>query len=228
VSEAGDTLAWQGPAAIGFSGEPAGDGELWAAHYRADMLQCSKLLSAVNFGDADKNGFVVGLFWQPIRNAREPSTVLYHEALVRRVDADGTAHAPGEMLCALERLGFVRVLDHYVVSQVIDELEAAPDCTLGVNISARSMFYDRWWAEIIDRLRQTPNVASRLVVEVTETAALPGMAAAIWLATELRRCGCRITIDDFGTGFASIQQLLAFDPDIVKIDRFFLQRSAIG
>lgn len=228
VEPAGDASELQGSTDLGFKGEPAGNDDAWAARYRADMSRASELLTAISSEDAERGGLVVALFWQPIRNAREPSTDLYHEALVRTVDATGATHSSEEVFCALERLGLVRVFDHYVVSQVIDQLESSSDSILGVNVSGRSMLRDGWWAEIVSRLRHAPEVASRLVFEITETAALPDISGAIRLATELRRCGCRIAIDDFGTGFASIRQLLALEPDIVKIDQLFLQRSAVG
>jgi len=214
---------------IRFFGDAPSDSETWAERYRADMSLASKVLTSVAPVDLSRDPtHALVLYWQPIRDARAPSSVLYHEALLRLVDEDCTAASPSSVFPALERLGFVRIIDQYVVSQVIDELEASPDAVIGVNISARSVLGDDWWDEIRGRLKFAPGLAHRLVVEITETAGMPDISGAVRFASGLRRLGCRIALDDFGTGFASVRQLLALSPDIVKIDRFFLRRSLNG
>jgi len=189
------------------------------------MALASKLLLAIAPAEPGRNAAPTpALFWQPIRHAGDSSAIFYHEALIRLIDHDFEPRSPAATFLSLERLGLVRVVDHYVISQVLDELEMAPDIVLGVNISARSVVRDKWWDEIKDRLQRAPDLAGRLVIEITETAAIPDVSSAVRLVSDLRRLGCRIAIDDFGTGFSSVRQLLALAPDIVKIDRFFLRR----
>ena len=77
---------------------------------------------------------------------------------------------------------------------------------------------NKWWDEIKERLRCAPDLARRLVVEITETAAIPDISDAARLVSDLRRVGCRVAIDDLDAGFASVRQLLALAPDIVKIE----------
>lgn len=210
-----------------FSGDAPGDDAGWAARYRADMALATRILSAiaVTQGAAPPAPGVM-LFWQGVRDARDASSILYHEALLRLIGAHGDAISTTDTVLALERLGFARLVDHHVVSQVIDTLESSPDVALGVNISARSARRDSLWDETAARLAQRPDVARRLIVEITETAAIPDVAAAVRFARDLRRLGCRIALDDFGNGFASIRQLFAFAPDIAKIGGFFVQRAA--
>jgi EAL domain-containing protein (putative c-di-GMP-specific phosphodiesterase class I) len=219
----------EGALDIRFLGDGPGDSDAWAERYRADMALASKVLTSVAPVDLSRDpAHALMLFWQPVRDAQAPDLLLYHEALLRLVDGDCAAESPSGVFLALERLGFVRIVDQYVVSLVIDELEASPDTVIGVNISARSVRDDAWWNEIWERLKAAPALAHRLVVEITETAAMPDISAAVRFASGLRRLGCRIALDDFGTGFASIRQLLALSPDIVKIDRLFLRRSLNG
>lgn len=214
---------------IGFSGARPDDRSDWSDRYRSDVGLVSGLLSGIISGSADDTGRQELMFaWQPVCDAAGPELVLYREALVRLLDDDGKAHPPGDVFLALERLGFARVVDHYVVSRVIDELEQAPDVILAVNISAQSVRQDAWWDEIKSRLVAMPDVARRLVLEITETAAIPSVSGAVRFVTSMRRLGCRIALDDFGTGYASIRQLLAFSPDFVKIDRFFLRRASVS
>ncbi|KEZ19452.1 EAL domain protein [Sphingobium yanoikuyae] len=211
---------------LGFCGSWPDDRSDWSDRYRSDMGLVTDLLSGIMSGASDnRRPRELALAWQSVCNADGGDGVLYREALVRLLDNDGNAHSPGDVFLALERLGFVRVVDHYVVSRVIDELEGAPDVVLAANISARSVRSDVWWDEVRVRLVAMPDVARRLVLEITETADLPGVSEAVRFVTGMRRLGCRIALDDFGTGYASIRQLLAFSPDFVKIDRFFVRRA---
>lgn len=195
---------------------PAGDGEEWAAQYRRDMVVAADAMTALTEGRLE-------LVWQAIRSARQPERLLYHEALARLVDGKGGMLSPGDVIPALERLGLVRAFDRHVMALVLDELEHFPGARLGVNISAQSARLDGWWSSMFERLRAAPGVARRLVVEITETAALEGDAHAF--VAELRRLGCRVALDDFGVGHASVRNAMTLAPDIIKVDAFFLRRA---
>ena len=189
----------------------------WVGRYRSDMAEASGLLRAIEGDD-------FYLAWQPIRSSSDPYETLYYEGLLRTAQAaDGDDAVPHDALCALERLGLVRLLDHQVVSRVIDQLEADPTVVVAANISALSAVFDQWWIAIESRLLKRRDVARRLVFEITETAELSPSEATIF-TDRMRRLGCRIAVDDFGVGFASIRRLLALSPDIVKVDGSFVRR----
>jgi len=189
----------------------------WVGRYRSDMAQAGGLLRAIE-------GDEFYLAWQPIRSSSDPYEVLYYEGLLRTAQAaDGDDAVPHDALCASERLGLVRLLDHRVVSRVIDQLEADPAVVLAANISALSAVFDQWWIAIESRLLKRRDVARRLVFEITETAEL-SPSEATKFTDRMRRLGCRIAVDDFGVGFASIRRLLALSPDIVKVDGSFVRR----
>jgi len=191
-----------------------------ARRCRADMAEASKLLAMVA---ADQ----LELAWQAVCATSDLWEVLYYEALLRVAGQDPGGAAPTDAIEALERLGLVRVLDAHVVAKVLDQLEADPSIFLGVNISARSATLDHWWMEIERRLCARRDLARRLVIEITETAEIsPSHATAF--ADHMRRLGCRIALDDFGVGFASIRRLLALSPDIVKIDSLFVRRAPLS
>lgn len=213
-----------------FCGLPAGEGDKWAERYRADMTTAARLLphlapSYAGHAEAE-DGRSLAFCWQAVHDAGEPDRVLYHEALARLVAPDGSVEMPDDLFPALERLGFARLVDHHVVAKILDELEASPDAVLGVNISAQSARLDHGWKEIQARLRRAPDIAQRLVIEITETAVAPDITGTVHFSAQIRRLGCKIALDDFGTGHASIRQLIALAPDFVKIDRFFVRRCA--
>ena len=73
------------------------------------------------------------------------------------------------------------------------------------------------------RLRAYPELARRLVVEITETAALYDIEESARFVSALRRAGCRVALDDFGAGHTSLQHLQSLPVDMVKIDRSVIQ-----
>jgi EAL domain-containing protein (putative c-di-GMP-specific phosphodiesterase class I) len=72
-------------------------------------------------------------------------------------------------------------------------------------------------------LRDRPEVASRLVIEITETAALSDIEECARFVEALRALGCRVAIDDFGVGFTSLRHLQMLACDTVKIDGLFVR-----
>ena len=207
----------------------------WAERYRTDMALAAEILSVITPAGVSKSGggaaddlrFLL-LLWQPIHDARHPERVLYQEALLRFVDRHGVWNAPSQSLLALERLGLVSLLDQHIVSRVIDRLEGDSGVRLGVNISAKSARCDLWWQEVMARLRAAPQVARRLTVEITETAAMPDMTSAVRFVDGVKRLGVRVALDDFGVGFTSIRQIMALKPDVVKIDGFFMREADLS
>lgn len=211
---------------------PAGDQD-WSRRYRADMEHVAGAFAAIDeaqgFGDDSRKLSAAPcslvIEWQPICCGQELPETLYHEALLRFVDEGGARHSPGDVIGALERLGFVGATDRFVANEVVAELRRSPDVVLGANVSALSLVDDGCWDDLFASLRADPSVAQRLVIEITETAAIPSISDAVRLVDRLRRLGCRIALDGFGAGFASVRHLTALSPDIVKIDGGYLMRA---
>ncbi len=166
----------------------------------------------------------VMLDFEPVCCVFESSSVLYFESLVRLRDEAGRRLLPGEFIPALERLGLMRCLDRYVVRSVLKTLEQHPDIRLGVNISAQSAIDDVWWSSTFADLMLRPDIARRLVVEITETAKLRAGTGRRF-TQYLQRLGCQVAIDDFGAGFAKDAAREVQVPDVIKIDRGVLRRT---
>ncbi|MEH3104248.1 MAG: EAL domain-containing protein [Sphingomonas phyllosphaerae] len=221
-----DVSTCQNGRLFAFGGHPVEDSIEAAAHYRADMELAADLMPLL-LPDATvkmKDGRGLFLYWQPIVDSG-PGSTLYYESLLRPCGRDGAFQSSETLMRALERLGFACLLDRYVASAVLDELEATPDVTLAINVSAQSLACDHWWGEIDARLRRRPDVARRLVWEITETTHVFDLAPAVALIETFKSRGCKVALDDFGVGFASIQQLRLFSPDIIKIDKLYLGRA---
>ena len=80
-----------------------------------------------------------------------------------------------------------------------------------------------WWAGLGSLLRSHPGVAERLIVEITESAAIQDIDETRGFVARVKDLGCRIAIDDFGAGYTSFRNLRKLGVDIVKIDGAFVQ-----
>lgn len=184
-------------------------------------------VAAALYGGIRDGGY--GLVIQPV--CRSPLSlsscnddILYWECLSRVVDVSGCSISPAAFIGALERSGLTRCFDAHVVSSALDLLERNDGMSLGCNISAQSTFDDEWWSGIFARLRKKPGLASRLVIEITESSPVLKVSDYIRFVEHLRSLGCRIALDDFGKGFHSIDLARKCPPDIIKIDASFLPR----
>lgn len=202
-----------------FVGAAVGAGADWVPRYRADM---ALVVAVADLLAADGAGTDILIFnWQVVRSASQKG-VLYSECQSRLVGSDGQMRGMGLEIAALERVGFARLYDRHVAEFVLAALEDHPGLSLGFNISAQSARWDVWWEDFASRLQAVPGLAGRLVVELTETAPLSDVAEAVRCTTRLQRLGCRIALDDFGSGHTAMRYLWALAPDLVKIGRVFV------
>lgn len=185
------------------------------AQYRADMDAAVVAYSSLHSGSAQ-------FAEQPIVAVDDQARCLYRERLIRLSDAAGVSVAPGSFLPALERLGLTGAFDRWVVMETVRELEANPDLLLGCNLSAISLSADSCWNSCLRSLRAKPDVARRLVIEVTETAFPADIGTATDLLFAFKGAGCRIALDDFGSGYSSIAFARVVRPDIIKLDAIFV------
>src|SRR5262249_46517304 len=96
----------------------------------------------------------------------------YFECLLRIRDQGGGVIPAGEFITVIEELGLIGRIDRYVLESTIDELAMATDVKLGFNISGLTACDRHWLRLLISLLRHRPEFARRMVVEITETAAL--------------------------------------------------------
>ncbi|KVT78150.1 hypothetical protein WK58_09275 [Burkholderia ubonensis] len=173
----------------------------------------------------------IALFYQPVCGTVSYPTarqLLYAECLLRiRLNDCGETLLPGSFIPVMERLGLMRSLDRHVMQMAISTLSEFPDAVLGVNVSATSAVDDMWWAVVFSILEEKPDVADRLIIEITETAPIHPGAGRLF-CQRLRQLGCRIAVDDFGVGFGVETSLGIRDPDIIKIDASLIRSSRGG
>ena len=146
----------------------------------------------------------------------------FYECLMRIRRTDGSLIAAGDIVPIAERLGLVRLLDHRVLELVVDEMIAAPTLQASLNVSASSTIDPDWWSGLCALLRSHAGVAARLIVEITESAAIQDIDETRGFVARVKDLGCRIAIVDFGAGYTSFRNLRKLGVDIVKIDGAFV------
>ena len=159
--------------------------------------------------------------YQPIMDV-ENKRVLFYESLLRLVDTQGNVIGADYMTPALQELGMMRIVDFYALQCAISELMSHPKLTLSVNVVQTSLTDPAWQDYLISKVKQSPTIGRRLIVEIIETGheePVEDLAKAIG---ELKKHGVRIAIDDFGAGHTSFSQLMHLDVDYIKIDKQFI------
>jgi EAL domain-containing protein (putative c-di-GMP-specific phosphodiesterase class I) len=97
-----------------------------------------------------------------------------------------------------------------------------------VNLSARQIADARIVDTVEKVLSRTGLPAGHLTLEITESALMQDAGTALGVLQALKQVGVQLAIDDFGTGYSSLSYLQQFPVDMLKIDRFFIERLGVG
>lgn len=149
------------------------------------------------------------------------------EALVRHVASDGSVISAGPIIEALESKGFVAKLDFYILGLVCKFLRRCIDegrsvCPVSSNFS-RVHLYDPDFASRVAEIVDGYKISHELVeIELTESAFLAGKDVLQFTARRLHEFGFQVSVDDFGSGYSSLNMLKDVDVDTIKLDRGFL------
>ena len=157
--------------------------------------------------------------------------VTQFEVLLRMRDDHGDLIPPSAFLSTAERLGMIQQIDAMTVSRAIRAMAAhgvAGAPTPGgprveINLSGASMGDPEMLRTIERELKETGLDPSRVIFEITETAAIANMGKAREFSDELAKLGCHFALDDFGAGFGSFYYLKHVRFDILKIDGEFVR-----
>jgi diguanylate cyclase (GGDEF)-like protein/PAS domain S-box-containing protein len=149
------------------------------------------------------------------------------EALLRWYDPERGVVLPDRFIPAAEEMGLLEPIGDWVVGALaaqMREWEAMDLCPrVSFNVSPRQLHRPDFALELADRLRDEGLDASRLTMELTESATLREPERIGPLLNDLRATGLQLAIDDFGAGWSSLSRLRQLPVQILKIDRSFLR-----
>jgi EAL domain-containing protein (putative c-di-GMP-specific phosphodiesterase class I) len=147
------------------------------------------------------------------------------EALVRWRHPQRGMISPAEFIPLAEENGLVIPLGKFVLRQACADAATWPgNLTVAVNLSPVQFGSPSLVEDVAAALADAGLHASRLELEITETAMLADTDAVLVTLHLLRNLGVSIALDDFGTGFSSLSYLQRFPFNKVKIDRSFVAK----
>ncbi len=189
---------------------------------RNEAEQCRQQMGLANYLYNAYKEKRLRLAYQPVVNSRT-GNIDHYEALLRVVNEVGNISSAGPLIPVAEKMGLIGLIDRIVMEMVIDELRRAPNLHMAFNVSNMTTEDPSWLDQITQMLKDSPEVASRLSVEITETAVHRDLRRSAYFVASLQSLGCMVALDDFGSGYTSFRQLKALSVDMVKIDGAFVK-----
>ncbi len=151
-------------------------------------------------------------------------TPAIYECLLRLDEPGETPMSAAVFVPIAEELGLSGLIDRRTLEMAVDLLQQDPDIRLSLNVSALTSSDLGWRSALEAKLGGRPDLAGRLIVELTETIALKDLEETARFVDAVRSIGCRVAIDDFGAGYTSFANLKRLDIDILKIDGSFIRK----
>lgn len=150
------------------------------------------------------------------------------EALIRWQKPDGTMLYPDSFVPIFERTGTIVELDFYVYDSVCRYLRYRLDNNLPVvpismNVSRVHMMQDKIIEYVKDLMEQYRIEPRLLEFEITESLYVENLDIAVDLVNKFKELGVKVSIDDFGSGYSSLNVLRKLPIDILKLDKVFLE-----
>ena len=168
----------------------------------------------------------LSMHYQPIVELASGRVVAF-ESLMRWRHPERGAISPEVFIPLAERSSLIVDLGAFALGTALNEARRWPASRgvapyVSVNISAEGFHDDGLVGVIEDALSESGVAPERLVIEITESAALRDVTETLVTTKRLQELGVRVALDDFGTGYSSLSQLTLLRPDILKIDRSFV------
>jgi len=156
-------------------------------------------------------------------------TVVSCEALLRWHSPTLGTVSPGEFIPIAERAGLFPKIDSWVIDRA---LAGYPELVklfgegviLAINISSAQLTDDHICRYLIERAKVHGVAPGKIEIELTETYAAELSSSTMGVVRAIRAAGFRVAIDDFGVGYTSIQQLLEYPADTIKLDMAIIKR----
>ena len=162
------------------------------------------------------------LAYQPIIDSKT-GAISHYEALLRNVSEDGTISSAGALIPIAERMGLIHPIDMLVLEKVVAELRMSEEISLAFNVSNLTTDDTIWLKRLHELVGDDPALASRMIVEITETALHRNLGKTAYFVAAIQALGVQVALDDFGSGYTSFRQLKSLSIDMVKIDGAYVR-----
>lgn len=169
------------------------------------------------------------VYYQPqIQTSDE--TIAGAEALARWIKPDGRMVYPDEFIPVFEKNGFITKLDLYIFEEVCRHIrawldEGSPVCRVSVNVSQVHLRNPDFYLEYLDIMEKYRIPSEYIELELTESTLFKNKEQMISLIYSLKNVGIKIAMDDFGSGYSSLNLMKDLPIDYLKLDREFFNTS---
>lgn len=192
--------------------------------YRVQELSWVQRIRSMLNGDEQAGRFE--LYAQTIRDIRHPDIKAF-EVLLRWRDSEGQIMAPASFLPIAERFGLMTAIDSWVLQQTLRQFSVSPWAAeiskVSINLSGASLVDPNITREIQQALERSGCRPEQICFEITETMVINDVVQARQAVVAIKELGCKISLDDFGTGLSTFSYLKRFPFDYLKIDGEFVQ-----
>ena len=159
----------------------------------------------------------IALFVQPIVNAKTLK-IEKHECLVRMIDEDGEkVISPFFFLDIAKQSKLYHQITEQVISIAFDAFSKIPDVEFSINFSLEDLLHIPT-IEFLKSILDETGLASRFVLEIVESEGIENFKEVSRFVTDMKSRGCKIAIDDFGSGYSNFAYLMQLNVDYIKID----------
>ena len=169
------------------------------------------------------------IYLQPQTDIME-NKIVGAEALVRWNHPQRGMVSPNEFIPMFEETGMINELDYYVWEEACKliagwEKEGGLKCSISVNISAKDFYLSNIYSNITGLVEKYGINPKKLKLEITETAFALNVTEQAALVKQLQDYGFIVEIDDFGSGYSSLNSLKDIPADVLKVDLKFFERT---
>jgi len=166
------------------------------------------------------------LYYQPLIDLRS-ERILGAEALLRWLHPELGLLSPGDFIQLAEMLGLIVPIGQWVLNASCEQARewhdmGYPDFRVSVNVSSRQFQHPDFVAGVTQALEESRISPGSLDLEITESSVMRDPEGSIARLQDLKKRNVRISLDDFGTGFASLNYLGLFPIDRIKLDGSFV------
>lgn len=192
------------------------------AQRRSEMNWAARLAEAI---DADR----LALYYQPYQPLNDLASPGEHiEVLLRLIDESGALVTPDAFLPAAERYGIMPRIDRWVISHAFSRYHSlcghfGEGLTCAINLSGATLNAGGILEFIREQAATYAIPPGAICFEVTETAAINNIRAALQFMTATKALGFHFALDDFGVGTSSLAYLKTLPVDYLKIDGSFVR-----
>jgi diguanylate cyclase (GGDEF)-like protein len=171
------------------------------------------------------DGNELSLMYQP-KVSLVPGQACHVEALLRWNHPMRGVVPPIDFIPFAEQIGYIRVITQWVLSRAIEQCATwrgeGLAINVSINLSARDVMDDTLPDRVVALLQVHGCAAQWIALEITESAILDDPGHAVENLKRLSALGCKLSIDDYGTGYSSLAYLRRLPLDELKIDKSFV------